>query len=263
MGKFRMGLNVVHPAGALHWSSLRSNYRTRLRPTVTSVDYLSALPGWLGMMGNDTIGDCLDCALYHSDQGRTQYATGTCITQPDTMAPELYSKITGWDGTPGSASDQGSDPSQSFGWVERNGLPRSDGSIVQLLASIEIDPRNTVDVMEAMEGCVGLHVGISVPSSLERDMGANIWDYVPGDEQIMGGHEIWVGKKLSPITNYGLVSWGSRNYEMTPAFWERYVNQCTALIFDDEVAAAGKLPFGMTRDELIAEMNYMRSGATS
>lgn len=263
MGLFKMGLKVVRPAGALHWSSMRLQFRARDYTPATSVDYLAPLPGWLGMMGNDEEGDCLDCMFYHGDQARTQFATGTCRTQPDTQAPNLYKAITDWDGVPGSPSDAGSDPAVSFAWVEKNGLPLADGTNVKLLASIEIDKRNTQDVMDAMEGGVGLAVGFEVPSSLERDMGNLRWDYIPGDEQIVGGHEIFVAKKLAatPDADYGLVSWGQKNYSMTQAFWDRYVNQCTLLIFDDETAAT-KLPFGLTRDELIAEMSAMRSGQT-
>lgn len=266
MGLYCMGLNVVHPAGALHWSAMRVKFRAQALPPVASVDYLAALPNWLGMMGNDELGDCLDAMFYHGDQARTMFATGSCRTEPDSQAPALYRAITGWDGVPGSPSDAGSDPATSFAWVEKNGLPLADGSNVELLASIEIDPRNTQDVMDAMDACLGLAVGISVPSSLERDMGNLLWDYVPGDEEIVGGHEIYVGKKLSssPASPYGLCSWGQKNYQMTQAFWDHYVNQCTALIFADEAtAASGKMPFSLTIDQIVSEMQTLRSGSTS
>ena len=250
----KFGLRRVVPLGRLHWSALRLNYGmwTAGLPPPTSVDYLTALPDWLGMMGNNTVGDCFDAAMYHGDQVLTQFAQGACVTQDDQYVVDLYSEITGYAGTP--ETDKGSDPYQSFTWVENNGLPRADGTAVKLIAAIEIDPRQPSDVMEAMAACGGLMVGFNVPSSLEQNMGALVWDYDPSNAQIVGGHEIFVAKHLSPSANFGLISWGQKNFEMTPNFWAAYVNQVTACVWSDWLESTGLTPFGMTETQLVAEM---------
>jgi hypothetical protein len=252
--------SAVSPLARLHWSAMRLKYRATSMPIPISVDYLSALPADLGQMGNDEYGDCFEAALYHGDQVRTYFALGKMMTAPDAAVLGLYSAATGFD--PGNpASDQGSDPAAAFAFVEKNGLPGSDGGAAQLLAAFEIDPRNFADVMTAMDACGGLMVGIDFPSSVGADPSAPVWDVVPG-ATIEGGHEILVAAKPGPVANFGFVSWGNPRYQMTPAFWAQYVNQCTAGVWSDWFEATGKSPFGMTEAQLLAETEAMQSGPT-
>lgn len=252
MGKYKTGLKHynVKPLGALEWRKMKMKYGAA-RPMVSSVDLLSKMPDFVGMMGNDRIGDCFDAALYHGDQART-LAQGKMITEPDHGVVALYSKITGYSPSDPN-SDQGSMPVPSFNWLTRHGLPRTGNPSVKLLATYEVDPSNEADVLEAMEACGGIMLGIYVPQSLEDNMDATVWDYDPGNNTPTGGHEIFMGMHQFG-GNYGVVSWGNPRYQMTPAFWHNNVNQCTACLWSDWVESTGKTPFGMTVAQVEAEM---------
>ena len=246
-GKYKLGLSVVHPAAKLHWSAMRLKYGTRKVAAPLSVDYLSVMPADMGMMGNDEYGDCYWAAIGHGDQVRTKNVGGTMLSQPTATVLKWYSEGTGFNphaapaGQP-NPTDNGSDPAAGFNYIEKHGLVRADGSKVKLLAAFEIDPRNTDDVMEAMEIGYGLMTGINVPQSLEDDMDNPIWDYVPGRSQSVGGHEILTAKRLTPTGNTGLVSWSKPSYEMTPAFWDEFVNQLTVCISQRCLRRDGQVP---------------------
>lgn len=251
----RLGLRRVIPIGRLHWSAMRRKYKLAAPPQ--PVDFLSKLPDDVGQMKNDSLGDCFEAAIYHGDQVRTLFASGTMVTQPDSDVQYLYEVAAGYNPNDPS-TDNGSDPAQVLSYIEENGLPEgSDGSPVRiLLASFEIDPRNMGDVMEAMHDCGGLMVGINAPQSI---MEGRVWDYDPASPNI-GGHEIFCGKCLSPSSNIGLISWGSPRYEMTPRFWAEQVNQCTALVWQDWIESTGRSPFGMTAQQLQDEMGAIGTG---
>lgn len=250
----KLGLRRVIPIGRLHWSAIRQKYKVSAAPP--SVDYLSSLPSDVGMMLNDQLGCCFEAAIYHGDQVRTLYAGGTMVTQPDADVKYLY-ECTGYiDGD--ESTDNGSDPAQVISYIEDNGLPEgSDGSKAKILvASFEIDPRNMGDVAEAMDACGGLMVGINASQNI---MDSDVWDYDPNSPEI-GGHEIFCAKLLTPASNVGFISWGSSLYEMTPAFWQHQVNQCTACVWEDWATKTGKTPFGMTIPQLRNEMSAIGTG---
>lgn len=252
---FKLGLRRVVPIGRLHWSAMRRKYKLAGAPP--PVDYLSALPDDVGLMGNDQIGDCFEAAVYHGDQVRTLFADGAMVTQPDADVIKLYELATGY--TPSDPStDNGSDAGQTLSFIEDNGIPEgADGTPGKILvASFEIDPRNMSDVMEAMDDCGGLMVGVNATQNV---MESKLWDYDP-NSPVIGGHEIFCAKLLKPNANIGLISWGSPRYEMTQAFWANQVNQCTACVWQDWIEKTGKTPLGMTLDQLQSEMAAVGSG---
>ena len=80
----KFGLRNVRPSGLPHWSEMRLAYgRTRANVSSFAVDYLHYLPDRLGMMGNDSAGDCFVAAQYHGRQLRTLMTPGTFGTEPD------------------------------------------------------------------------------------------------------------------------------------------------------------------------------------
>jgi hypothetical protein len=266
----RFGLRNVRPIGALHWSALRLVSPRRGSQLANYVDLLSSLPDDVGMMLNDDVGDCFEAHIYHGDQVRTKAATGTLVTQPDAIVGDCY-KLTGWNGTDqGSGTDRGTDPAQLVAAITAAGgfIPYSTSPAPKLVASIEIDPRNMADVVEAIDDCYGIGVGITVPQSLVDALNSGnvplIWDFHAGDSLTNEGHEIFVGKaSAAPDANVGFVSWGNPRYEMTPAFWNGCVNQCTAFVFSDIIEATGKTPLGLTMDQITASMRAIQSGQLS
>lgn len=258
--QFKTGLRNVRPMTHLpHWSALKMKYAPWTQ-AVTSVDYLANLPNDLGMMGNDAVGDCFWAGQYHHRQLNTLIATGTIITEPDNIVLGAYSSATGF--VPGDAStDRGTDPAEGFAWMMANGLPTNAGSPVKVLGCIEIDPRNIGDVLEAMQYCGGLLIGMSLPQSfIDAATPPLVWDWPAGDADSGDGHEVYLGRADITGQDFGIVSWGVKSYSLTSAMWARGVNQVTAVITEDWVESTGQTPFGMTAEQLVAEMNAHSGG---
>src|SRR5271156_345799 len=61
-----------------------------LQPVKPAVDYTHGMPANLGMMLNDTLGDCTCAAYYHAVQVWSANAAGGIQTQPDGDVEKLY-----------------------------------------------------------------------------------------------------------------------------------------------------------------------------
>src|SRR5580693_1812272 len=60
-----------------------------LTPPPPAVDWSKGMPANLGMMLNQTLGDCTCAAVYHAMQVWT-FNTGKMVTQPDSDVEKLY-----------------------------------------------------------------------------------------------------------------------------------------------------------------------------
>ncbi len=67
-----------------------------LPPPPAAVDYTKGMPTDLGMMLNDSLGDCTCAAYYHARQVWT-FNTGKMVTEPDGDVEDLYVKACGYD----------------------------------------------------------------------------------------------------------------------------------------------------------------------
>ena len=79
-----------------HLSALLSGKRLALAPPPHSCDYTAALPADLGMMGNNSLGDCTCAALGHALQVWTANANPPIDTQPDSNIIQLYAEACGY-----------------------------------------------------------------------------------------------------------------------------------------------------------------------
>ena len=220
---------------------------------------LSCSPHWYSANGIISH-NCFWAGQYHHRQVNTLVAGGSIITEPDSIVLGAYSSATGF--VQGDAStDQGTDPGEGFAWMMANGLPTSAGTPVKVLGCIEIDPRNIGDVLEAMQYCGGLCIGMTLPQSfINAPTPPLVWDWRAGDADSGDGHEVYLGRADITGQSFGIVSWGVKSYSLTDAMWTRGVNQVTAVITQDWVESTGQTPFGMTIDQLVAEMNAHSSG---
>src|SRR5271169_3261108 len=80
----------------LHWSSLRHMKAPGLPPAPNSHNWLSNMPTDLGMMLNDTLGDCVCAATYHARQVWTYNANPPMDTQSDTEVQAIYQQYCGY-----------------------------------------------------------------------------------------------------------------------------------------------------------------------
>ena len=126
---------------------LGKKHPLRLLSTISLGDYLDkatswptvAAKGWeyapapitLGMLGNDTVGNCVICAAMHYAQVETAN-TGTPLTPTTELAIQTYTAITGYD--PSQTDENGNNPtdqgtsyeSQLFPYWIKTGMPMLD-----------------------------------------------------------------------------------------------------------------------------------------
>lgn len=256
----KFGLRSPRPTGLPHFSVLKRRFGGTLGPQPQVWDYLKDLPDQLGMMGNDQFGDCFWAAQYHGDQIRTLLAGGQMLTQPSATVLGAYSRATGWKQSD-PTSDQGTDAGQGFAWIKANGLPLARyGQTVKLLGAVEVDPEKPGDCLTVMDYCGGLCIGMGLPERIVQGPPPKVWDWEPGDQLSGEGHEVLVGRLSADLSDIGFVSWGTKDWSMTRAFWDRCVSQVTGAFYEDWLMATGTTPFGMAPSDLEAMLAKVQSG---
>lgn len=235
----------------LHLSQLRRRLRLG-GPTVPAVpvDYTAGMPGSLGAMLNDRLGDCTIAGLYHRRQVVSFHTNPPMDTQPDSIVEKAYELIDGYNPT-NPNSDQGGIEQEVLKYCVNTGMPLADGTVNKLVGFVEIDPANAIDVDWAISDCLGVYTGFNVPAFLMSGLTApgSVWNVNPGgDGTIVGGHCVYVAGHLAN-GNRRLISWGA-TYEVTPAFWLKYFDEVYALVDADLIAArTGKSILGMTLEQ--------------
>jgi hypothetical protein len=218
-----------------------------------AVDYSVGLPADLGMMLNDTLGDCTCAAAGHAIQVWSSAAQQRMVTPSDEQIEVLYEQAGGY--IPGDPqSDQGAIIQVVLkDWMAK-GL-----DLDELAAFVEVEVSDVASVKRAIFECGLCYIGFNVPGYMPEDAGST-WDVQKtGDQQIIGGHcVILVG--YSNLTGlYKLISWGSIYY-MTPAFFAKYVDEAYALANPEWIEATGKSPAGLGLERLEQLMSAMVGG---
>lgn len=233
---------TAHFADFLHRSKL---------PAVPALrDWLAGAPTDLGMMRNDTIGDCGFAGQAHAVQSWSLARGGKMLTIGDDDVVAAYSACTGY-----SAND----PSTDQGVVLLDALKfwRSTGiGGHKINAYVHVDPRNVQHVKIAIELFGGVYCGAQLPLSAE---GANGWTgkhgRLTGDDRpgSWGGHCMWA----PAYDDVGLtfVTWGYRQ-KADWQWWLNYADECWAVLATDWVSGAYPAPSGF---DVAALSSYLRS----
>lgn len=229
-----------------------------LPPPPPSVDYTQGMPGDLGMMLNDRLGDCTCAAFYHALQVWTFNATPPMDTEPDNDVEELYEQACGYDpNTPGEGP--GGNEQHLLTFILRTGAPTGpDGAGRQKIAAfVEVDPRNTDDVKRTINDCGVAYIGFQVPQFLTPPGGLppQVWDVGGGDTSIVGGHAVVLAGY--DAIGFRVISWGGY-YTMTYAFFAQYVDEVYALADARWIAAKGTSPAGLSLADLEAQMKALK-----
>ncbi|MGA8298865.1 MAG: hypothetical protein WCB53_02145 [Terriglobales bacterium] len=236
-----------------------------LTPPPPSVDYSSSMPANLGMMLNDTLGDCTCAAFYHALQVWTfNVSNGKSMdTEPDIDVEKLYELACGYNPkTPGEGP--GGNEQKVLKYLLRTGAPTgtTGGTANKIAAFVEVDPRNVDDVKRAINDCGVAYIGFNVPANI---MPANanppaVWDVAPGKPKIVGGHAVVLpGYDANGAI---VISWGQR-YKMTWNFFATYVDEVYAIADPDWVTATGKTPGGISLSELQQQMQALKEPAAA
>lgn len=212
----------------------------------------SKTTGPLGMMVNDSLGDCTIAAVGHQVQTWSG-ANGTPAIAPDDVVVGYYSK---WDGYV-----QG-DPSTDNGGVELDVLNRwrqekfsFNGFDHSILAFTEVNPKNHTHVRAAAAFFGGAYIGVALPLTAQGQSEWVLKIGAPSDQSTpgsWGGHAVCViGYDANGVY---VITWGQVMF-VSWAFWDAYVDECYCLVSGTDWAEAGnKAPSGMDLATLQADL---------
>jgi hypothetical protein len=245
-----------------HMSALTAGMT--LTPPPPSVDYTKVMPANLGMMRNDTLGDCTCAAVYHALQVWTANANPPIVTEPDADVVDLYEQACGYNPSqPGEGP--GGNEQHVLKYLIRTGAPIGPAAQqrMKIAAFVEVGPRIIDDVKRAISNCGVAYIGFNVPQFL-MPQGAPtpaVWDVQPGqDDTSIGGHAVVLAGY--DANGARVISWG-QYYTMTWAFFSKFVDEVYALACSEWIDKTGKSPAGMTIDELRAQMDAIKEAPTT
>ena len=218
------------------------------KPQVTpppSVDWTKGVTNF-SMMLNDQLGDCTCAGMFHARQIWT-LNTSTEKTEPDSEVLALYESACGY--VPHNPSTDGGGILQNvLMYCTNAGLPTTNGPD-KLVGFIEVDPRNTNDIKIAINDFGVLYMGFWVPNSIFDANGdpLPVWDVNPNNTNTDGGHCVIAGG----YDDEGLtiISWGQK-YKMTWKFLQQFSDECYAVLSQDWLNDSGKMPLGLSVDQL-------------
>lgn len=204
-----------------------------------------------GMLGNDTVGDCVfagaahETMLWNREVGRdVEFTTDTVLAE--------YSKLTGYNPEDPS-TDQGTDMQAAASYRRRIGVRDTAGRRHRIGAYVALTPGDPDQLAAAtyIFGAVG--VGLRFPDyAMTEFESGQPWAVRYGSPQIDGGHYIpVVGRGANG--NFHTVTWG-RVQEMTPGFYRRYCDEAL-VYFTEEFLTAGVSPEGFDRAQLLIDLH--------
>lgn len=194
-----------------------------------AADWTVAMQGQpIGMMGNDTLGDCTVAAMGHAVQIVTSNTTGL-ITPTDTEIIQMY-EDSGYDPN---------DPSTDQGWLEvpcMQDMCTKGLSGVKMDAFADVDQANHEAIKQAVYLFGGCYIGITITQADMDDFNAgNPWANTSMDNPL-GGHAIFiVGYNAMGVC---VATWG----QWQTATWSWMATHCDeahACLFFDWVKAQG------------------------
>ena len=212
-----------------------------------------------GMLGNDTLGDCVEAGmchetmLWHAEAAGATTATVVPFTTANATA--IYSAITGYKPNHPN-TDKGTDMAVAAAYRRKTGIADANGRLHKIDAYLALTAGNLQEHLLAayLFGAVG--VGIEFPNyAMDQFNAGKPWDVEQVYPTIEGGHYV-------PIVAYRggnleVVTWG-RTQEMTPAFFQKF-NDESYVYLSEETLSNDKTPEGFNLAQLKADLKAVTS----
>jgi hypothetical protein len=232
-----------------------SDYATPALPMPPArVDWTRGFNINWGVMLNDSLGDCVEAAKGHALQTLTM-DNGRMSTVPDSVILANYEANGGY--VPGDPStDNGENETDSLTAWQRGSV----GSFkLDAYAGIRINQFSHVQQAIWLMG--GVFSGFQVPqSAMDQNAAGQIWDVVPNDGGIVGGHAVWVPAYDAKLNILTCITWGMRQM-MTWAFWMKYFDEGYALKVPVWENARGVAPSGFLPSQWVADVPQLQLAA--
>jgi len=233
---------VLRPV--LHLTDFKCLLPSRIKAALTNptpFDYTTGLPGNMGVLGNDALGDCTAAAKYHRFQAVYFRLTGIYIAGDDlaALAVQFYAASTGFnaqaplDDDGHNPTDQGGNMDTVADFLIKSGMPVPGGQTDRFLAAYSIDPTSDLDLSYCGSESIGVDFGVTLTTAVMPADGSPppaIWDY-DANATPVGGHDIY-GLARLPSGNWKINSWGGW-YEMTPRFVQQQADTAIAYVSAD------------------------------
>ena len=232
-----------------------------LPPPLATCNWAEGITKW-GMMLNgpdknnppsspDGLGDCTIAGCAHAIQVWS-HAVGKEVTVTDA---QVLAKYELWDGY------NPSDPNTDQGGIELNVLKQWNNTAFyghKLDGFTSVNVANMHEVQQAIYLFGGIYIGVSLPLSAQNQ---TVWDVVKDDGTgnttpgSWGGHCVFV----TGYDNTGIyfITWGE-DMKMTPAFWNKYVDEAYALLGQDFINAKGTAPSGFNFAQLKSDLSLIK-----
>jgi hypothetical protein len=181
--------------------------------------------GAWGMLGNDSVGDCVFAGSDHETMLWTTEAGDPALFTADNTIAD-YSAVTGYK--PGQPdTDQGADVRQALQYRQQTGLIDAAGNRHKIGAYLALEPGNIDHLLDALYLFSAVGIGIKVPASaIDQFNSGQPWSMVHGRQKIVGGHYVpLVANRASLVC----VTWG-RLQPMTLQFYKKYCDEAWAIL---------------------------------
>lgn len=239
----------------------RIDPRTRLLARYLDVAALPSAPaavdwtpklGPLGVMLNDSLGDCTIAAAGHLVQTWTGNADPSPTVVPDSAVLAAYEGACGYNpANPGT--DQGGVELDVLNYWRATGIGGH-----KIAAYAQVAPADRTEVEQAIALFGGIYVGVGLPTSAQGQVGG-LWDITPStpkDFDTWGGHAI-------PIVGYdatGLtcITWGALQ-RMTWAWFAAYCDEAYAAVSTDWISPSGLSPSAFNLAQLQSDIAALSS----
>jgi len=232
-----------------------AKYTVALPPPPAAVDWSRKLSA-LGMMKNDTLGDCTCAAIGHVIQTWTSQTTGEAII-PDAQIVELYERACGYDPSDPD-SDQGGVEIDVLNYWRKSGVDGPNGPH-SLDAFAAVARRHHADVKDAVWLFGGAYIGLALPLSAQSQ---EVWNVPAGGTSGDGAPGSWGGHAVPAIAydagGLTCITWGALK-RMTWAFWDAYCDEAYACLSKDWAAA--RAPSGFDWAALDADLGGFKQAA--
>jgi hypothetical protein len=233
-----------------HRDLLYKNYidKTVLPPLPASFGHQNFINNW-GMLGNDSVGDCVIAGADHETMLWTKEGSTEAIFKAANAISD-YSAITGYNPNDPN-SDQGTDPRTACLYRQKTGLIDANGNRHKIGAFLALDQTNLNEVLEAAYLLSAIGIGIQFPASaMDQFNAGQTWTVVSGS-QIEGGHYV-------PVFAYDgtylyCVTWG-KVQKITKGFFTTYCDEAWAILSQEFLNKQGVSPEGFNLSQLQADL---------
>lgn len=216
-------------------------------------DWSAAYPADGDALGNGTVGDCVQCAIYRAIQLRRAIVWGEKLALDAAETVALYAEMTGFDPVTGS-NDNGTDTADAMSWWATRGVPVRGVEDVVLWTAL--GAQNVAHLKAALFALGPVQATVALPIGAQD---VATWAGAPGTGADWGAGS-WGGHRVLLVAYdaEGLTvrTWG-QDARMSWPFWSAYALGADATYSPGWLDTAGRSPVGLDMAGTLAELREL------